>query len=105
MKKLTTKKEALKIYKVILWIDPFNYSRTGSEATEIIKGLQRVAFVDNLEDLTHFIKEVYESTEEIKKDTLLLRHFTNIFLCDGRNKKIYNDFDLFNKYMKKLLQE
>lgn len=101
----TTKKQALKIYDVIIYCDPF--SNCSFDKSENIKSLQEFDFESNINNLIDFIREGY-NPNEIVNDSLLIKKFNAIFLIDGRKplyKNNFIDYNLYNKYVFKLLQK
>ena len=71
----TTRKQALKIFNIVKWIDTFSICDLDKE--DFIQSLIETDFAESIDDLEKFICEGYE-TIDLLHDTELLRRYLNL---------------------------
>lgn len=80
----TTKQDALKIYELSIYIDP--YGVCSIDKPEIIQNLMSQTLEDNIEQLQDYICENYAETRSLLEDDKAMRLYLNILrrLKNGR---------------------
>ena len=72
----TTKQDALKIYELSIYIDP--YSICSIDKPEIIQNIMSQSLEDNLEQLQDYICQNYAETRDFLEDDKTMRLYLNI---------------------------
>jgi hypothetical protein len=83
----TSKKQALKFYKVVEHCDPFTIN--SFDKVEYIKSYVKMSFKDNLKYLLEFINEAY-TIEEIKQDKFLFDNISELLATYIIQQTIHN---------------
>ena len=71
----TTKKQALKIYNIIKWINPYEVCDLDKEMH--INNLMSLSLEDNINELDNYIVDGYE-TRDLLNDTTLLKKYLDL---------------------------
>lgn len=71
----TTKKQALKIYNIIKWINPYEICDLDKETH--INNLMSLSLEDNINELEQYICDGYE-TRDLLNDTTLLKKYLDL---------------------------
>ena len=72
----TTRKQALKIYNIVKWINPYEVCDLDKE--EHIKSLMASSLEDNINELDDYICEGFDDVRELLSDTTLLKKYLNL---------------------------
>lgn len=69
----TTRKQALKIYNIVKWVNPYEVCDLDKEMH--LQTLSELDLIDNIKELNNYIKEKYDDPSE---DKILIKKYKNL---------------------------
>ena len=82
----TTRKQALKIYNIAKWINPYGVCDLDKE--DHIKAIMELDFEENIKELNTYISETHDDVKDLLNDKILLKKYLN--LVGGSNNELSN---------------